>query len=102
MPVSYNGQKIGVVEGWFNGDNWSNYLPGMTGTVTGGEVTFTFPTAVKVEKDSIDIQSTVVKDANSIDWYNKVLSETVSVAISFDDADHVIEVNFASITGSLK
>jgi len=102
MPASLEGEKIGVVEGWFNGGDWNNYQPGMTGTVTGGEVTFTFPTAVKVESDSIGIQSTVVKDTNGIDWENKVLSETVSVAISFDDADHVIEVNFASITGSLK
>ena len=97
MPGTYDGQTIGVTEGWFNGNNWATYLPGMTGEVTGGEVTFTGVGKVKVESASIAIQSTVVKNGDEIDWGQKVLDSPVVCQITFTDAIAEIEVDFGAI-----
>ncbi len=101
VPASFEGQKIGLVEGWIPGNDWTNYQAGMTGVVTSGAVTFTFATPVKITSDSIGIQSTVVTGTAGIDWGNKVIPNTLTVPVAFDDESHTVTVDFASITGKV-
>lgn len=96
MPVTYEGLEIGVVEAWVPGNVWASYQPGFTATVTGGKAEFNFA-AVKIDTDTLTIQSTVVKNVDEIDWGQKVLDPPVVCQITFTDAIAEIEVDFGAI-----
>jgi len=102
IPSDFNGKTIGVVEEWVPGNDWATYHSDMMATVTEGKATFTFADAVLYEEDKLNIQTTVVKETNKVDWDVKVYNGTITIPVDLSDSkEHTVIVNIGAGTGAV-